>query len=109
MPTIKRLVAGPTEDALLGLKFKTQAAPALVTLAASSPTAGEDISFSVGSTEFLVAGEVNLEDANQSVNLERDTILFQEPVPPGEYFLRIPAVAADLSYLLIIEPVADAG
>jgi hypothetical protein len=106
MPTIKRLVAAPTEDALLGLKFKTQESPALVTLAASSPTAGEDISFSVGSTEFLVAGEMNLEIANQTIDLARDTILFQEPVPAGEYFIRIPAVAADASFLLIIEPVA---
>lgn len=106
MPTIRRLVAAPTEDALLGLKFKTQNAPALVTLAASTPTVTEEISFSVGSTEFLVAAQINLEIANQTVDLARDTLLYQEPVPAGEYFIRIPAVAADVSYILIIEPVA---
>jgi len=105
MPTIARLVAAATADALTGLKFKTQGSPALVTLAISSATASEDCSFSVGSVEFLSAGEINLEVANQVVDMDRDLLLVQEAVPPGEYFLSIPAVAADVSFVLIIEPV----
>lgn len=105
MPTIARLVAAATTDALSGLKFKTQGAPALITLAVSSATASEDCSFSVGSVEFMSAGEINLEIANQVVDMERDVLLLQEAVPPGEYFLEIPTVAADVSFVLVIEPI----
>jgi len=105
MPTISRVVSAATDDALNGLKFKTQGAPALITLVVSSATAGEDCSFTVGSVEFLSAGEINLEVANQVVDMDRDVLLLQEAVPPGEYFLSIPVVAADVSFVLIIEPV----
>lgn len=105
MPTIARVVAAATQDALSGLKFKTQGAPALVTLAASSATAGEDLSFSVGSQEFISQGEINLEAADQMVDMQRDILLQQEAVPPGEYFLSVPVVTADMSFVLIIEPV----
>lgn len=105
MPTIARLVAAATQDALSGLKFKTQGLPALVTLAASSATPGEDLSFSVGSQEFASQAEINLEAANQVVDMQRDILLDREAVPPGEYFLSVPVVAADMSFVLIIEPV----
>jgi len=105
MPAIRRVVAAASDDVLLGLKFKTQGSPALVTLIASSATAGEDLTFSVGSVVFLEAAEINLEVANQVIDADRDVLLIQEAVPPGEYFLRVPVVAADMSFLLIIEPV----
>jgi len=105
MPSISRVVAAATQDALAGLKFKTQGAPCLVTLAASSATASEDISFSVGSQEFLSQAEMNLEVANEVVDMQRDILLQQEAVPPGEYFLTIPACAATVQFRLIIEPV----
>ena len=106
MPTIKRTVAAATDDALQGLKFKTQGAPALVTLAASTATGGETLTFSVGSNEFVSQAIVNIEVASQTVDMQRDIILQQEAVPPGEYFLAVPAVAADMTFVLIIEPVA---
>jgi len=105
MPTIRRTVAAATDDALQGLKFKTQGSPALVTLAASSATGGETLSFSVGSNEFTSAALINLEAASQMVDMQRDIILQQEAVPAGEYFLNVPVVAADMSFCLIIEPV----
>ena len=107
MPVIKRVITAPTQDALTALKFKTQSDPALVTLAASSVTAGEDLSFSVDSQEFCSAAEINLEAANQVVDMQRDIILFQERVPAGEYFLAVPAVATDMSFSLIIDPVPE--
>jgi len=105
MPAIRRVVAAATDDALNGLKFKTQGLPALVSLYASSATAGEDLSFSVGSVSFLTSGEINLEVANQVIDLERDGLLVQEVVPAGEYFLEVPTVTADMSFLLVIEPI----
>lgn len=107
MPVIKRVVAAATQDALSGLKFKTQSVPALVTLAASSATASEDLSFSVDSQEFASQAEINLESANEVVDMQRDIILFQERVPAGEYFLAIPVVTATVQFSLIIDPVTD--
>jgi len=107
MPAIKRVITAASQDALSGLKFKTQSVPALVTLAASSPTAGEDLSFSVDSQEFCSAAEINLEIANQTIDMQRDIILFQERVPAGEYFLNIPVVTADVSFQLIIDPIVE--
>ena len=107
MPTIARVVAAATQDALSGLKFKTQGAPALVTLAASSATAGEDLSFSVGSAEFISQGEINLEAADQRVSMNTDILLDREAVPAGEYFLSVPVVAGDMSFVLIIEPIPE--
>lgn len=108
MPVIKRVITAATQDALSTLKFKTQSTPALVTLAASSVTAGEDLSFSVDSQEFCSAAEINLEIANQVVDMQRDIILFQERVPAGEYFLNVPVVTTDMSFALIIDPIVEA-
>lgn len=105
MPSIKRTIVAATQDALANLKFATQSEPALVSLFASSPTAGEDLSFSVGSNEFTSQAEINLEVLNQVVDTERDGILIQEQVPAGQYFLSVPVVAADVSFLLIIDPI----
>lgn len=105
MPIIRRVIVAASEDALTTLKFKTQSLPALVSLFASSATAGEDLSFSVDSQEFALAAEINLESGNQIIDMERDAILFNERVPAGEYFLRVPVVAVDMSFALVIDPV----
>lgn len=107
MPVIKRTVAAATQDALTGLKFKTQSVPALVTLAASSATAGESLSFSVDSQEFASAAVINLEAADRMVDEQRDIIMFQERVPAGEYFLAVPVVAGDMTFSLIIDPIVE--
>jgi len=105
MPAIKRVITAATQDALANLKFATQSTPALVSLFASSATAGEDLSFSVDSNEFISQGEINLEIANEVVDTERDGILVQEQVPAGQYFLRVPVVAATVQFLLVIDPI----
>jgi len=104
MPTISRQVAAATDDALSGLKFKVQGSPALVTLAASTETATEAVSFSVGSQEFLSGGVMNVR-TDDSCSLETDVLLQQEAVPAGEYYLAIPACAGTMNYILVIEPV----
>jgi len=107
VPVIRRTITAASEDALSTLKFKTQSSPALVSLFASSATAGEDVSFSVDSQEFAQAAEVNIESGNQVIDMERDAILFNEEVPAGEYFLRIPVVAVDMSFALVIDIVPE--
>lgn len=104
MPSIKRVNVATTTDALNGLKFKVQARPALVTLFASAVTATDRISFSVGSNEVLVDASPNIESSADVVSADRDTILFQERVPAGEYFLSVTATTA-INFLLVIDPV----
>ena len=106
MPTIRRTVTAAADDVLSGLKFKVQGSPALITLAATAASAGDTLSFSVGSQEFVAQAVINLEAADRVVDAERDIILQQEAVPAGEYYLAIPTVTGtDVTYLLIIEPV----
>lgn len=104
MPSIKRVNVATAQDALNGLKFKVQNSPALVTLYASCVTATDRIAFSVGSREFLVDAAPNIELSADVVDIDRDAILFQERVPPGEYFIEITATTA-VNFLLVIEPV----
>lgn len=104
MPLIRRTVTAATENALEGLKFSVQNGPALITLMASTPTAGETLSFSVNNEDIVVDAIVNPESASQVVDSDRDVLLQQEIVPPGKYYLRIPAVTADFTFALQIEP-----
>jgi len=104
MPAIKRVNVGTTTDALNGLKFKVQSRPALVTLFATCVTATDTISFAVGSSEIVVNASPNIESSADVVDNDRDGILFQERVPPGEYFIAITATTA-VNFLLVIDPV----
>jgi hypothetical protein len=101
-PSIMRNIPATTEDALNGLRFKVQGRPALVSLYAAGATEADTISFAVDSQEFLVAAEHNVEAASGVVDVDRDQILFREPVPAGEYFMRA-VVTADTKFLLVIE------
>jgi len=105
MPTIRRnLTASPTENALEGLKFSVQNGAALVSLYAATATAGESLSFSVNNQDVVVDATVNVQAAAGVIDTDRDQIMFREAVPPGKYFLRIPAMAAAFDYQLVIEP-----
>ena len=104
MPSIARTIAATTTDALNGLKFKTQDRPALVSLYAAAQAAGGSVSFSVGQREFVVDANLNVEVAVDSVDTDRDQILFSEPVPAGEYFMPVTIGGTGASFILVIEP-----
>ena len=104
MPTISRQISAATDDALSGLKFKVQGSPALVSLYASTETATETVSFSVGSQEFLSGGVMNVQ-TDDSVKINECALLQQEAVPAGEYYLSFPACAGTINFVLMIEPV----
>ena len=103
MPTVKRKISAATSNAVSTLRFMNPKSPAAVSIWASSATAGEDLTFGVDDILLTEAAEINLEEANQVINTHRDQILFREPCPPGQYVLAIPAVAADLSFLIVQE------
>lgn len=102
MPTIaKKNVAAGTANALDGEKFQELETASLVSLYATTPTAGGNVDFSVGSEDFAKAAELNIEASADVVDPQRDVVLFKEPVPPGKMFLSVNDQIAN--FLLIIE------
>ncbi len=103
MPSIKRLVAAASANVLATLRFTNPSGPSAVSLWASSATAGEDLTYGVDDILLVEAAEINLEVRNQTVDVASDQILFREPAPAGQHVLSIPVIAADVSFLLVIE------
>jgi len=103
MPTIKRILTAATANALATLRFSNPKGVTAVSLWASTPTAGESLSFGVDDLTLVEDAEVNLETANQVVDVARDQILFREPAPPGQYVLNVPTIAVDLSFMIVRE------
>ena len=103
MPAIARKnVAAGTANDLDGLQFQDIESPgALITIYATTPTAGGTIDYSVGTERFLVAAELNIEASADVVDNDRDKVLDREPVPAGKQFLAVNAQIAN--YLLVIE------
>jgi len=91
MPSISlKNVAAATANALDGLQFQNiPDGGALVTIYASTPTAGGTIDFSVGTEQFLSLCEVNIEGSADVVNTNVDMVLDREPVPAGKMFLPV--------------------
>lgn len=104
MPAIKVTNQATSADALNGLKFSVQNLPALVSLFASGVTATDKVSFSVNSQAILDDANPNVEIAADVVDTTRDGLLFQERVPPGQYFLKVTATTA-VNFLVVIDPV----
>ncbi len=91
MPAILlKNVPAATPNAVNGLQFEDiPAGGALVTIYASTPTAGGTIDYKVGTEDFLVLAQVNIEAAADVIDNDRDRILFREPVPSGKQFLAV--------------------
>ena len=105
--TLLKNVAAGTANALDGLQFQDIPEPgALVSIWASTPTAGGTISYSVGTERFLVAAESNIEIAADVVDTNRDQILDREPVPAGKQFL---AVESEIGNILVVIETAPLG
>lgn len=104
MPTIARKnIAAGTANALDGLQFQEILEPgALVTIYASTPTAGGSVDYSIGSERFMSGVELNIEGSADVVSTDADKIMDREAVPAGKQFLAINAQIGN--FLIIIEP-----
>jgi len=91
MPSIKRAnVAAGTPNDVDGLQFQDIPDPgALVSLYASTPTAGGNIDYSVGTERFLVAADVNIEASADVVDTDRDPSLDRDSAPAGKQLLAV--------------------
>lgn len=89
MPAISLKNLAVQANALDGLKFQNLPRPALVTIYGTTPTAGGSISYAIDSEDFLDSAELNIEASADVVDIDRDCVLFQEPVPAGKQFLSV--------------------
>ena len=105
MPSIMlKNVAAGTANAVDGLQFQDIPDPgALISLYATTPTAGALVSFSVGTERYLVDAAVNIESSADVVDTDRDKVLDREPVPGGKVFLAVQTQIANV--LLVIEDI----
>lgn len=104
MPSIKLAnIAAGVDNALDGLVFEDIEEPgALVTLYATTPTAGGLVSYAIGTERFLVNAAVNIESSADVVDTNRDMVLDREAVPPGKQFLA--TTAQIINAHVVIEP-----
>jgi 3-hydroxymyristoyl/3-hydroxydecanoyl-(acyl carrier protein) dehydratase len=103
MPSIsRRNVAAGTSNALNGLRHQTIRSPgALVSIYASTPTAGGTLTYGVDSEVFGNLIETNIETSADRVANSTDQVLFREPVPPGDQFLSVDTQIGN--FLVVIE------
>lgn len=103
MPSISlKNIASSTANALDGLQFQDVDEPgALVTIYASTASAGGLVSYRVGTENFLQSAQVNIESSADVVDTERDMILDREPVPAGKQFMPIDTAVCNV--LVVIE------
>lgn len=93
MPSICRdNVASGTANAVNGLKFsKIGPAGAVLTLYASTPTAGGTMTFSGEGGDRLITdlAAVNIEASADRVDTSTDLVFADEPMGPGDLFLSV--------------------
>ncbi len=102
-PSTKVANSATNPNAMNGLKFdEIPVQGALVSLYAAAVTVTDTIGFSVGTEDFLNAANPNIEVSADVVDIDRDQILFREPVGPGKIFVVIVATTA-VGWLLVLE------
>tara|TARA_Y100000310_G_C20608148_1_gene776617 strand:+ start:403 stop:720 length:318 start_codon:yes stop_codon:yes gene_type:complete len=103
MPSVSlKNVAAGTANCLDGLEFQDiPPGGAIITIYASTPTAGGTIDYKVGRETFLNLAQINIETSADRVSTDTDMVLFREPVPEGKQFLSVNTQIANV--LVIIE------
>jgi len=102
MPTIRKAVTAVTDDALSNIKFADIPAPgAVINLWISSVTNGDTFGLSIGSQDIIVQGtECNIEVSADSLDVNRDQVVFDEVVPGGHLYLPVSALTTELQFML---------
>lgn len=94
MPTI-RTSGGTSTDLLANLKFSViPPGGAILNQWVSGATAADSFGLSVGNQDVIVPGtECNIEISADVVDIQRDQLVFDEIVPPGQMFMPTTATA----------------
>lgn len=94
MPTL-RFDSATSTDAMANRKFNViPEGGAVLNLWASGATAGDTFGLSIGDRDICVNGtELNIEVSADVVDTDRDQLIFNEVVGPGQIFLPVTATA----------------
>lgn len=101
MPSLRFRVSATTTDALANRTFNViPAGGAVVNLWGAGVTATDNFGYSIGSRQVMVNGSVvNIEASADVVDSDRDQLLYQELVPPGQQFMPV-TVTTEAQFLL---------
>lgn len=95
MPTLRFRVAATTTDALANRKFNVvPAGGAIANLWASCVTNSDTFSFSIGDRDIMVTSPMNIEASTTVIDNDRDQLVFNELIGPGQLFLPVTVTTA---------------
>lgn len=105
MPTIRKRVTATTNNALATEKFRYVGGNgAIINLWAAGVTNSDDIGLAINSRDLLLAGtDINIEASADVIDTDRDQILYNEVVEPGELYAPV-TVTTEMQFLLNIKP-----
>lgn len=105
MPTIRKRVAATTSNCLQAEKFRLVGGKgAIVNVWACGVTNSDDIGLSINSRDLIVAGtDINIEASADVIDTDRDQVLYNEVVEPGELYSPI-TVTTEMQELVNIKP-----
>lgn len=104
MPTIRKRVTATTNNALSAEKFRyVGGRGAVVNLWACGVTATDDIGLAINSRDIILAGtDINIESSADVIDTDRDQILYNEVIEPGELYAPV-TVTTEMQFLLSIK------
>jgi len=106
MATRRLLVSATTGDAISDEVIRTVLVPSIVNLFATSVTVTDQIGLSLDKTEIMAAGTANVSAAAVGmVDTDRDQLVFDTIVGPGELRIPVPTLTTSLIFILSVEPV----
>ncbi len=106
MASRRLLVSAATADALSSEVIRTVRQPSIVNLWASAVTVTDEIGLSLDRTEIMAPGTANVSAAASGmVDTDRDQLVFNHPVGPGELRIQVPTLTTSLIFLLSVEPI----
>lgn len=101
MPSLRFRVSATTTDALANRTFNVvPAGGAVVNLWGAGVTTTDNFGFAVGSRQIMVNGSLeNIEASADVCDNDRDQLLFNELIPPGQLFMPV-TVTTESQYLI---------
>lgn len=103
---LRRLISAVTDDAISTATIRKVLVPSTVSLWATTVTVTDELGLSLGSTEIMPAGTANVAAAAVGmVDIDRDRLIDNVIVPPGELRIPVPTLTTSLIFLLQVEPI----
>lgn len=94
-----------TNDAISDEEIRRVEVPSVVNMWASCVTNGDSIGLLLNKTEIMPAGEVNIESSADVIDNDRDQLIFNTVVGPGQLRVPVTAVTTEIQFLLSVEPI----